>query len=181
MPDDFGEMFGDMTYQSRTTFPPLKLVSENRVRSLRQDNGMNQFDRPRFMAVRPKTQQTGSTFGTLWEVMFWPEPDSTYTFDYRYWVNLDRLVTTTLEYPAGDMHGEAVLASCMWVAQEYADPQNSQFNMHERYIEAMRASVMFDRQMHGGEYGGYNADGSDTRGLGVRFRDRVSNVTDHNT
>ena len=185
LPDDFGALLGDMTYESRTTFPPLKLVSENRIRTLRQDTGLNQFDRPRFMASRPKTQHTASSAGTRWEVMFWPEPDSTYTFDYRYWVAVDELVRSgegaEKAFPAGAIHGEAIMAACMWVAQEYADPQNSQFNMHERYIEAMRASVMFDRQMHGGEYGGYNADGSDTRGLGVPFRDRVSNVTYNNT
>jgi len=183
LPDDFGALIGDLTYETRTTFPTLKQVSESKIRSLRQNTSLNQFDRPRSFAVRAKTQHTSTTAGTRWEIMFWPEPDTTYTFDYRYWVSLDEITDqgSALSYPAGAQHGEAITSACMWVAQEYADPQNRQFNMHDRFIEALRASVMFDRQMHGGEFGGYNADNSDVRGIGVPFRDRVSNVTYNST
>jgi hypothetical protein len=108
--------------------------------------------------------------------MFWPEPDSTYTFDYRYWVALDEMTSTG--FPAGSaVHGEAIMASCMWVAQEFADPQNRQFNMRDRFFEALAAAVNFDRQMHGGEFGGYNRDDSDLKDRVIPFRDRVGNVT----
>ena len=183
LPEDFGAMIGDMTYRERTTYPPLKLVGSSRIRQLRQDAGLVTSDRPKVVAIRSKSQatesgsaQSGADEGVRWEVMFWPDPDAEYTFEYDYWVSVDE-ITSALAFPTGAMHGGAIMAACMWVAQEYADPQNAQFNMHDRFIEALRASIMFDRQLHGGEFGKYNADNSDLQNRVQPFRDRVSNVT----
>lgn len=182
LPDDFGAIIGDLTYETATAFPPIKVVGETKIRQLRQDSGMNRLDRPRVAAIRAKSQQTAATpdKGTRWELMLWPIPTSTYTLEYQYWVALDELTVgaSGLNFPAGaSVHSEAILASCMWVAQEFSDPQNRQFDMRTRFMEALKASVMFDRQLHGGEYGAYNSDNSDAQGRGTLWRDRVKNVT----
>jgi len=182
LPDNFGGIEGPMTFARTETDTKLfnariKIVNEGMIRA-RWNSDPLLTGTPEIAAVRPyKTQTSGTTDGQRFEVVFWPEPDAAYTIDYKYLI-LPPEVTVTASFPLGGMlHGETIIASCLAVAEDYAQDDKSN-HRRERYHEALKRSIMMDSQMNRSEGLGYNSDRSDSRDLSIRDRrDLFSDVT----
>ena len=154
LPDDFGGIEGGFTYNTTNLYNTIKIVSEKQIRDLRQ--GVSTTGYPKYAAIRPKA--VDMTDGQRFEVMFYPDPDSSYTLSYAYTPMVDNIASGT-PYPLGGMvHSETILASCLSVAEERLDDERG-----ERYIdfmERLRASIDYDVRAFTPETLGYNGDNS---------------------
>lgn len=154
LPDDFGGIEGDMTYEVSENKADIRIVGEGMIRSLRR--GIIARTWPRHAAVRPKTTD-GST-GQRFEMLFEPIPDSVYVLSYRMLI-LSEALTATIKYHYGGMaHAETVEASCLAIAElqedEIRGPKFAYF------MERLTASIAYDKRT-GPDFFGYNGDESD--------------------
>ena len=174
LPDNFGHIIGDLTYAASVSWhKTIKVVPEESLRALQQGHS-SLTGKPLYAAVRPKTT-TGAT-GQRWEILFYPTPDAAYVLGYQYQIMPDEIDRTTYTYPYGGMmHAEAILESCLAVAEEMLDDEIGLHNA--KYQEALAASVRQDNQAQP-EYYGYNGDSSDLRGKWDRRADMSGTTYD---
>jgi hypothetical protein len=81
LPDDFGEIIGDMTFQRGQN--QAGYVTERNAAFIREKHARGSVaGQPLYYAICPKTfaRETGQR----WEIVFWPEPDTDYTLEYTY-------------------------------------------------------------------------------------------------
>ena len=155
LPDDFGGIEGFVTFASAEGRPPIQVRSEADVRRMRQES--TSAARPKMVAVRPK-KTLDTAIGARWEMMLWPAPDTAYTLGYRYARLLDVLATGTDFFWAGAAHRETIITSCLSIAEQRAE--GFRFYHHDRFREALAASISYDRRNHPAT-SGYNRDDSD--------------------
>lgn len=157
LPDDFGGIEGDMIYPEGSNKPNIRIIGEGKIRSLRA--GTNARRDPEFAAIRPMKQATTTT-GQRFEIMFFPVPSVTRTLSYKMLV-LPELLTDAITHPyGGAMHAEAILASCLAVAESQEDEQRGV--KWQEFMERLAASIQIDKKMLSAEYFGYNRDNSDS-------------------
>ena len=156
MPDDFGDILGDLTYGPNEYWSVVKVVGEGALRELKQ-RGINS-GRPFYAAITPLAA-TGVT-GQRFQIYFWPVPTGVYHLTYRYIPNVGA-ISTGLPYGwGGSPHGDTILQSCLAIAEQRRDDT---MDLHTRkFMERLTASVMFDRRLTQA-YFGRNLDNSDTR------------------
>lgn len=82
LPDDFGGMLGNLTFDPNKGFSSLPRVSEVKIRERRQLSSSTGL--PRMFATRPKSVTTAAVSGQRHEILIDPEPDKEYTFNYSY-------------------------------------------------------------------------------------------------
>lgn len=153
LPDNFGNLVGEIRYTgSDNQSGPVTHVHVSKLLALKEGNSTS--GAPTLCSIRPKAATAGST-GQRWEILFWPTPDATYTLLYQYQVLVSQL-TNAAPYPLGGMrHGEAIMASCLAVAEERMnDERGVRF---AKFVEMLNQSIVVDRRM-GPEYFGYNGD-----------------------
>lgn len=157
LPDGFGSMRGTIiSYAAAEGGQPIKLIGEAELRRLRQQTDSS--GKPLYAAVRPVYDSTLDSEGQRWELIFWPTPDGNYTLSYSYLVNPDVINATTNIYPLGGMaHGEAILESCLDIAELGSDDEIGIH--HAKFMERLAASVGYDRRQ-GPTFLGYNGDKS---------------------
>jgi len=144
-PDDFGQLEGTrLTFDATTSYPPIVVTSDDRIRRLRMDNRNIATFRPSLANVRPRVSAHGTT-GQRFELVLWPNPDATYLLHYRFLVLVDDL-TNVAHYPLAHMlHHETVMAACLSVAESMVEhPPRRRFH-HDLFMERLAASVMLDR------------------------------------
>ena len=168
LPADFGGIDGDLTYPPSAASRAVVIVSESAIRTLRQNSP--QTGNPTHAATRPKT--TDGVAGQVFEILFWPTPQSDSPLSYRYYVAPTALSHTN-PYPYGPAaHSETILESCLSIAEQRL---NDEKGIHwEKFLERLSASIQFDRKTSGPDFLGYNADRSDG---GVFRYDRFDSVT----
>lgn len=175
LPTSFGGIEGDMTLASGSGYMPVRQVGEDRIREMFLNTAI-QTGVPAYFAIRPWRDPNMDRIGnqgnigqyTRYEVIFFPRPDATYCLSYRYLFIFpglaDLLATGTatneLYLPGMAYHSETILASCLAVAEEYADSPNGKHK--ENYRNRIAASVALDRRSSGASYLGTNDDRSDT-------------------
>lgn len=193
MPTSFGGIEGDITLSSGSGYMPIRQVGEDQIREMFL-NGAIQTGVPAFFCVRPwrdpqidrnGTVGVGASY-TRYEMVFFPRPDATYNMSFRYLyvfpgvADIDALApaNTDLVMPGLAYHHEAILASCLAVAEEYADSPNGKYR--EYFQERLLASASLDRKVAGDQYFGQNIDRSDS--LHIRGRIPIrTNITFNNT
>jgi len=154
LPDDFGGINGGFTYNSQNLYDYIKVVDEKQIRDLRQ--GTSIVGHPRYAAIRTRTLD--ATSGQRFEVLFYPNPNSSYTLTYAYIPLVDNIASGT-PYPLGGMaHSETILASCLAVAEERLDDTLGEKRKY--FMERLRASIEADERANTAETLGYNADNS---------------------
>lgn len=141
LPADFGGNATAFTYGAGANTAPLSLISEQHIRSLQAGN--SQSGKPAYVAVRPKTSD--GSLAQTWEAVLYPTPDAVYSILYRYDVTAQTLGNSN-QYPlGGPAHAEAILESCLAVAEER---RNDVSDLHrKRFVDRLAASVMYDASM----------------------------------
>ena len=160
LPDDFGVLDSPITYEAGTGRGAVQQVNEDRIRRLAQSESGN-VGIPSFFAVRPRSWPTGSATGQRWEIMLWPFPSSSYAVQYVYKIQMDYPTGATYYPLGGSAHSEAILASCLAIAEEYAAVPATQYR-EAFWPQRLAASVAYDRAQ-GSHNLGYNWDRSDSR------------------
>jgi hypothetical protein len=191
LPTSFGGIEGDITLSSGSGYMPVRQVGEDQIREMFL-NGAIQTGVPAFFCVRPwrdpqfdrgTSAPVGASY-TRYEMVFFPRPDATYNMSFRYLyvfpgvADIDALTpaNTDLVMPGLAYHHEAILASCLAVAEEYADSPNGKYR--EYFQERLLASASLDRKVAGDQYFGQNIDRSDSLRGRIPIR---TNVTYENT
>ena len=160
LPSDCASIEGPLTFEPGTTvlYPPIEIVSEHEVRNrLSRDTSSG---RPTLAAVRACAASAVEKSSK--EIVFWPIPDADYVVNFIYGVNVQALSLTNNYPPGAELHAEAILESCLAVAEITRDGKPG---AHAAlYSEALLASVSSDRLTFSPEFIGYNRDESDERG-----------------
>jgi hypothetical protein len=137
LPSDFTGLSGDFTYQSGTSTFRIPLVPESKLRQLFAT--ASQSGSPRYAAIRPKVANDAEQ---RYEVVFYPTPNESATVEYRHTIVPEPL-TETNQWPLGGRQmAEAILESCLSIAQETAGAQTSS----ERWMRKLSAAIQFDTQ-----------------------------------
>jgi hypothetical protein len=175
LPTSFAGIEGDVTLEDGTGYLSVRQVGEDQIRELFGGSGI-QTGRPAYFCTRPTRDPTMDSDGTdgaigqysRHEMVFFPKPDATYRMSFKYlfmfpgvddYVSLGVGVANT--HPPGiAYHHETILASCLAVAEQYADSPNGEYK--EYFAKRMAASVAIDRKTAGSPYMGRNLDRSDT-------------------
>jgi len=165
LPDIFGAIDGGFTYNSQNLYDYIKVVSEKQIRDLRQ--GTRTIGHPQWCAIRPLSA-TGVT-GQRFEVLFYPNPNQSYTLSYAYTPLVDN-ITSDLPYPWGGMpHTETIIESCLAVAESRVDDGSGEHK--QQFMDCLRASVAWDERATTPETLGYNSDRSHEAGANRIYRD----------
>jgi len=156
LPEDFGGIEGNMTYEPSEHKEDILIVGEGKIRNLR--GGQTARSCPIYAAVRPK-ECAGTSVGQRFEIMFFPIPNDAYDLSYKK-IILASALTGTIKYPyGGAMHAETLEASCIAMAELQEDEKKGP--MYDYFIERLTASIQIDKTAYSAEFLGYNRDNSD--------------------
>jgi hypothetical protein len=171
LPDHYGGFEGPLTYRPGTTgfYEPIQIMSEVQLREARMHS--DTVGRPRRAFIRPKSSDGAG--GQRWEIGWYPVPDDAHFLYGKMRVHPNRL-TFSRPCPLGGMvHGEAILESCLAIAESKLDDT---IGVHQqRYQLALASSIELDKRCHTPEYLGVNRDPSDRHD--GHYLDRRDNVT----
>lgn len=174
LPTSFGGIDGDATLEAASGMMPIRQVSEERIREMFLNTAI-QTGTPAYFCVRPWRNPTVDHTGnrahtgqyTRYEMVFFPRPDKVYNISFRYLFVFPGLADYVADLGAVDStvpgmayHHETMLASCLAVAEQFADSPNGEHR--EYFAKRIAASVALDRRMGGGAFMGRNIDRSDT-------------------
>jgi hypothetical protein len=161
LPDAFGSIMGDFTYDPNDGYASIKEIGEGAIRSKRQnDTGST---RPQYFAIR--AMSSDQTAGQKFEAMFWPAPNAAYVLSYRYRAYPDKLSTSAAYHLGGSDHSECILEACLAKCEIALDDG---FGHHfKQFMMLLEAAVERDGN-RGPENFGYNGDASDGHGRASR-------------
>lgn len=171
LPDDFGLIFGNMTFDPGTNvlYDPAEEVSEYQLRAYRAVETAS--GRPTQFAIRAK--QSDPAEGTRFEALLWPLPDEAYKMSFRYLVNPELLLNA--QYPMGGQpHAQTVLESCLYAAECLQDQNKKQHEM--RFMMCLQASVSHDQKMNSPARLGVDYDRSNWMGQVTDYHDLDENL-----
>lgn len=158
LPPDFGGLIGDINFADEIWPNPIRVASSGVVREAQASSDTTR--RPSIACVEP-APPVGQSVSTQWRIVFHHTPDAAYGLVYRYYVSMDAAANSSDSLPGGGLHGETVLASCLAIAETYAEAPNPKYR--EYYKERLIASILMDRQTSGAGIIGKNSDRSDMR------------------
>ena len=105
---------GPWTYPSEAGLPRINVCDEVVIREL-EATGTSSGD-PTLAAIRPKSVHA-TDFGTRWEVVFWPTPQSVYVIQTRLSIWPDQMTDLDYHRPiGGPQHDDAIVACAMAAA-----------------------------------------------------------------
>jgi hypothetical protein len=144
LPEDFIRLCADFTYTKDDQGGFVALASEDSVRSLRANHLTS--GRPHYCAIRPKPLEVDR-----YELMLYPTPDSSYTFEYRYEKRPPALSSDNPYHLGSAAHSETVLAACLMVADRTLNPEKPEAAggglQMQRFLMALRTSILLDQQV----------------------------------
>lgn len=141
LPADFSGILGEFNFSSGSSRDRIAIVPEPQLRHLTVSNPQNGV--PTHAAVRPKSSD--SSAAQVWEVLFYPTPNATFTLEYRYTV-VPPAIDSTNAYPlGGKQHSETILAACFYEAVQ-RERMDDGGMAQARFFERLSASVDLDLQ-----------------------------------
>lgn len=154
LPADFGGFCGDsLSHESSSdsnAWPPVLKTTPDDILARRSHN-TTASGYPMFFAERPKSN--GGLSGQRWEVMIFPDPDSTYILAGQHRINPHAL-TSYQKYPyGGPEFSQTILEACLSEA-ELLDGQPGAHK--QEFLTCLRASIEIDRRAHRGRWLGNN-------------------------
>ena len=156
LPDNFGGLDDEFSYQPMTGKAPLTVTSEYEIKRYRASMSWT-GSHPRECAIRPLPRTT-EAIGQRFEVLFWPDPDAAYRLEYRYKV-IQNTLDASNKYPlGGGLHSETIQAAMLASAERWLDPAPAVFAKREHFMEALASSVAMDAQANAADNLGYNED-----------------------
>lgn len=168
LPAEFGRLVGDMYYQPDTGYSSIVQVAVGHVLAQRQQN--SNAGRPRLAAIR--YQESTGVAGQRQEAVFFPVPDAEYVLSYQYEAFGYKL-TDASPYPLGGAKfAEVIIESCLAVAEQRAD--NQQSIHYSQFRELLADAVMRDQKNQAGRFGDM---GETVRGGGDEFVRASGSIT----
>jgi len=138
VPEDFSELASPIFFDSSELQPNLVKQSAEQILSMRSDVLTNEW--PQFYAITPSTYDI--ELGTTYELWLYPTPDQNYTMNYFYRFDPLKLSATTDLTVGGIRVCEAILESCLGVAETQEEDNTSTHHQAEavKLIQALITS-----------------------------------------
>jgi hypothetical protein len=136
LPVDFSDMDSHaIHYQTDELLPILEQRNKDQILDMRSDVDTKEW--PQWYAIVPA--QYDPVIGTTYELWFYPTPDRTYTFNFFYRFDPIKLNATTDLHVGGIRAVEAILESCLAVAETQEEDNTSTHHQQEaaRLIQAL--------------------------------------------
>lgn len=170
LPDEFGGgsgcIQGDVTILTTSgSYDKLVIVNESLIRSRRSAVSMSGI--PRFVAVIDKAPTEG--FPQRWRLLVSPDPDTSYTLQFRYTAT-PKALSKKNRYPwGGAQHAQTILAACLAEAESKiignpGGPHSGEF------VALLTASISADMRQGQAEHLGYCGDPSTPESYGLQKR-----------
>lgn len=140
LPIDFSEMCGTLHYDSNSVNAPLSKCGAEQILSMR--SGLATTGEPEFFAITP-SKYSGEV-GTLYEMWFYPTPQQTDTLYGFYRADPVQLSATTDLVIGGVRAIEAILESCLAVAELQEDDMASSHHT-AKAAELILKLIKFDK------------------------------------
>jgi hypothetical protein len=140
LPDNFGG--GTNRFTLVGDYKPIQVVVEDAVRAAVSRDATK--GTPLYAAIRTKPGTT-LTASNRYEAIFYPIPDGSYTAEYTYAVNPDKM-TDALPYALGaGQHGHTIMALCLAEAERL---ENDQQGIHEAEAQILlKSSIDQDKKL----------------------------------
>ena len=133
---------GEMTYAVGTASTPIAQISEAELRS--KQSNENGTGAPEFWALTAGVDTYTGATEHVYEALFYPTPDASYTVTYRY-TRTPPILDTSNKYPLGGVgHSQTILAAMKMVAAEKTEMYAQ---MRQIFMSQLTASVGQDRQL----------------------------------
>lgn len=154
LPDDFGGLIGDLSYNGSSSGPrSVSRTSVGRILELRQ--GLeNSTGYPTLYALAPLPSDGDE--GQRFHLLLDPTPDGEYEFRFQYRSN-PYILSSSKPYPLGGQpHAQTLMAAVLAAAELTLDDAKGE--RWGDFLECLRTSVSLDRQEFGADNLGYNGD-----------------------
>ena len=162
LPDNFGGVFGDITYNdSNNRYSPIRIVGPGEIRKLRQ-RLVTVNSAPNRAAIEPLAHD--GTKSQRYKLLVWPDPNAAYDLVVPYFAIQDS-PTGASPFPLGGaIHADTLLASCLSIAEQRIEGDRGvKWSM---FTERLAASVYMDRRVTSPQNLGYVGDVERGGGLG---------------
>lgn len=170
LPVGFAMLEGSMHFaaENNVMVPAIQHVGEQQIREL-QSRSPEYTGRPTSVAIR--VAHIGEVPGSMYEALFWPIPDDSYTIQYRCRIHpvmvamedgtgaVPGVATDGTSTPhGGQSHAQTIIESCLLAADEMSGkPTKESF---DRFMLSLVSSVGSDRVASTSDSLGYNGDPS---------------------
>lgn len=130
LPDDFGRLIGEFHYAPDKHYASIRRISEAALLDMRSARDYN--GHPNFAAFRFKSSDQSS--GQRQEVLFYPEPDASYTLYYAYDAYTG-VLSDSYPYPLGGMQMSEVYKEACLAAAEIRN--GDEYGIHNQMFERL--------------------------------------------
>ena len=146
LPTDFGWMESTLSFEPGVYSGSIQRCSEAVIRQQRTGGLGSGY--PAWAAVKPRTPDLTSTAGHPGhDLLLWPAPCVELTLSYRYGIAADTLADLSRAAPLGaDMHGTAIRAACMAVAEREVNNGGNGLKMAE-YRSRLMSAIQLDLEV----------------------------------
>lgn len=167
LPAEYAGIEGDITFSadSGVVYSCLTSTVEQKIRQWRSQDDTSGTPRHFAIVALPHDR----TMGQRYQLLLYPTPDSARTMQFRMLINT-QAITKFAPFPyGGTQYGEAILASCLAIAELERDGIKG--TRSQDWMEQLAAAVLLDQDVHEPDILGMNLDGSVRHG---RTMDRTS-------
>lgn len=175
LPADFLNFNGPLTYQPGTGdfYPPIAVTDEASLRTWEQVHEWSY--RPMMAALIPKELSPDNVEPRQrWYLQFAPTPDAEYRLQYRYLHDPEMVDSTNVNHWGGTPHSNTIILSCLAAAESMLNDGSTE--MHQRFLQALSASIEYDRITNAPDNLGVLYDPSE--GMHVRYPHREEALAD---
>lgn len=117
LPIDYSELLTDISYSTGTGYNPLTERSPQQIMDMRVESDSSGY--PEYFAIVPLKYD--NEIGTFYELWLYPEPDGAYQLQMFYKIDPLKPEETTDFLPGGVKSAEAIIESCLAVAEQQED------------------------------------------------------------
>ena len=161
LPPDFSEMLTPLVYDTQRGYPDVIRRDATQIKQMRSLSEFKSF--PEFFAITPSKYDL--KLGTLYEVWLYPTPNQKYVLSAFYQIDPLRPEVTTDFMVGGIRATEAILESCLAIAEQQEDDTIGQHTamaaeLIQRLVVADSTVIETDLigNLHGSRFG-YNSFG----------------------
>jgi len=127
LPIDFSDLLSDLSYDDDDAYGPLKKRSAQQIKKLRADSSSSSS--PKYFAIVPT--QYDLEIGTKYELWLYPAPSQVWKLSCFYRIDPTQLSATSDLVIGGIGSIEAILESCLAVAETQEDDNKSTHHQQE--------------------------------------------------
>ena len=140
LPIDFSDLYSTLYFDSSTADPPLEKRSAEQIIAMRSDNSST--GSPEYFAITPS--RYGIEVGTIYELWLYPTPSQAETLSGFYRADPVQLSATTDLVIGGIRAIEAILESCLAVAEHQEDEMATSHHT-AKAAELIQKLIAFDK------------------------------------